>query len=166
MYLGLGSFPSMSSTVMIVSGRKGRVISMESGVFIFWPTADVLASVAFVPSSFPTESGWLVMSSINISSCSWDCRGPIVSSWFVGVSGLRFEILFWSLELYPIYPCCVVGNSSSTFVELIYYGSKVVTSSSLTTISNYCILSLRLWPCRVTQKNCRDAPNLGGAIFI
>jgi hypothetical protein len=103
-YLNFGTFTNMSLRVGTTSGRNGRVISIMSRVFLFFPTIDVLASTAYMPSSSPTESGQSVMSSTNTSSCAWDFRGPTVSSGLERIFGLGFEPMFPSPELCPISP--------------------------------------------------------------
>jgi hypothetical protein len=61
--------------------------------------------------------------------------------------------------------CCIVGSSSSTCVGLIDFGSEVVTSSSSTILSAWCIISLHLWIFRVTRTNCPGDPNFDGIIL-
>jgi hypothetical protein len=116
-------------------------------------------------SSFLLNSGRSVISSTNTSSCSWDYHGPIVSSGFIGISELEFIIPFGAMELCPISPCCIVDVSYSTRVGLIDCVFEVVTYSISTTFSGCGILSLCLWPFRVTYMYCLGAPNFGGFIL-
>jgi hypothetical protein len=63
---------------------------------------------------------------------------------------VRVQDTILSPETLPTSPCDAVDVSSSTRVGLIDYVSEVVTSSSSTTFSSCLILSLHLWPCRVS----------------
>jgi hypothetical protein len=61
-HLSSGTFPSMPSTVMVGSRRYRSVISILSGVFLFYIAMNVPASPTFAPSSFSVKSSRSVMS--------------------------------------------------------------------------------------------------------
>jgi hypothetical protein len=82
---------------------------------------------------------------------------------------LRFRVrdTILSIGTLPYFPLGTVDVSSSTCFRLIDSVSNLVTySSSSTTFSRCLILSLHLWPFRVTRTYWPGASNFGGVIFL